>query len=95
MVSGFYSRLSADQVAGTYKLIKLLTRLRVIGTLECSTVSAYPDVDPLGAYDIIDMTMNIYAIKKLRYDPRKNRQDIEELLESLFGRKTAGLRGTP
>ena len=95
MVSNFYSRLSADQVSSAYKLIKLLSRLRVIGRLECSTVNCVSRVETIGTYDVIDMSMNIYGIEKIAYDSAKGHQDVEELLESLFGRKSESLRGVP
>ncbi len=95
MVSEFYSRLSADQVISAYALIKLLRRLKAIGTLECATLTQIPEVDVLGDYDVIDMTLNIYGIRKISYDPSRKGQDIELELESLFGRKSQSLRGVP
>jgi len=95
MVEPFYTRLSMDQVIATYKLVNLLRRLRVIGTIELSTVGCTPPVETIGDYDIVDMTMNIYGIEKIGYDPSKGKTDVEDLLEQLFGRKSTSLRGTP
>jgi hypothetical protein len=95
VVSNFYSGLSAEQITATYKLVNLLTRLRVIGQLTTRTVQTLPAVEILGNYDIIDMTMNVYGIEKVGYDPSKGRILAEELLESIFGRKATSLRGLP
>lgn len=89
----FYNRLTADQVIAVYTLIKLLKRLRIIGSLKCKTVPANSPVDVLGNYDVIDMTTAIYAIEKVSYDPSKESQDVEDLFERTFGRVGRGLRG--
>lgn len=91
----FYERLSMEQVITTYRLINLLRRLRVIGTLELQTVGSTADPEMLGAYDIIDMTDNNYGIEKIGYDPTKGKTNAEELLEKIFGRKATSYRGTP
>lgn len=84
-----------DQVVATYKLVLLLRRLRVTGTLELQTVSDFPEVEVIGNYDVIDMTDRIYGIEKIAYDPTKGKTDAEELLERIFGRKSQNYRGTP
>ena len=89
----FYNRLTADQVIALYTLIKLLKRLRIIGSLKCKTVPANSPVDILGNYDVIDMTTAIYAVEKISYDPSKESQDAEELFERTFGRISRSLRG--
>ena len=84
-----------DQVTSTYRLVILLRRLRVIGTLELQTVGTHEEVTSIGNYDLFDMRTNIYGIEKISYDPTKGKTDAEELLEKVFGRKSTSYRGTP
>ena len=92
----FYKDLSMDEIAATYTLIKFLKRLRVIGNLECRTIqTSLMDVDALGRYDVAEFKDDCYGIEKMSYSPSRGGQDVEELLETIFGRTGKRYRGIP
>jgi hypothetical protein len=98
MVTSFYSELTQDEVVVTYRLIKFLRRLRAIGTLECRTIEVLPTLSPslLPDFDHQWGNPKKYAIDKMNYSSSRNGQDIEDLLESMFGRPvTDRIRGIP
>jgi hypothetical protein len=85
-----------DQVESTYKLIKVLERLRVIGRLKAHTEKAIPLIEIFGHQDvleIIDMTGNDYCIVKDSYSSDKSQMSADEMIEEIFGRRGVGLRG--
>lgn len=96
---GMYEKLTAEQVTAFYQLVNFLRRLRVIGTLYAKTVPASQETVILDNYDLIDMTMAIYGIRKLGYDTSRGIIDAEERLEKIFGtrssKKFISMRGTP
>lgn len=94
--NNFFRDLTIDQVVSTYKLVLLLRRLRVTGTLKLKTINTVPNLlGSIDTYDFIDMRTNLYGIERMNYDPIKGLSAAEELLEDLFGRKSTSYRGTP
>ena len=91
----FYSRLTMDQVSATYKLIRFLERLKVIGHLSAHTEKESSNSWALGNYDLHDLTGADYAIVKDGYSHGKNHIDEIIELEHIFGRlKAQPVRGT-
>lgn len=78
MINDFYSGLSADQVISTYRLINILARLRVTGTITVATV------DCVSSLETLDVAMSGYDLKKISYDPSKIDYSAEEAVERLF-----------
>jgi hypothetical protein len=81
----FYKDLDQHQVVALHKLIRFLRRLRVIGKLHTTTMTNRTPTDPL-SFAMDEIALSRYWIRYDDYTSDTSEMDVEEKLESVFGR---------
>lgn len=92
MVNGIFTQIPIDKVRAVRSLLMFLRRLRATGELHTTlyrkfTANAWIEAD-YQFDNCLKVNLDEYTMVKVEYNPDKSSMDQEEVLESIFGRKT-------